>query len=88
MSYKTHQKRYPYYFLVLYRNDDLKQFSVTARKPQSRLRQVNQQMEDMGFVVDTIATDLSKEVADARKLETISEYESKGYTYVKRQKLS
>ena len=75
------------HFVVLYRNDPKKLFSLTARMIRARLPGVNAQMRKKGFVAEICARDMSKDDAELLKSDLRKKWEKRGYAYKTRKPL-
>ena len=74
--------------VVLYRNDADREFTITARKYESRLPGVDQQMSQPGWTRELVAEDLDKQGAEELRDRKREELESRGYAYQTREPLS
>lgn len=74
--------------VVLYFDDELKQFTVAARMERARLPGVDEQMAGHGFTRRVIAERLGKEQAETLRDQVRDEWTAKGYAYQTRDPLS
>lgn len=74
--------------VVLFLNTKTKRFSVTARKPNARLKEVIAAETQKGFIDITILRNTTKEAATKRAEELKAEWTNRGYHYSARQSLS
>ena len=75
------------HFVVAYVNDGKKCFTLTARKREARLSEVDAQSSAAGYRHVLVASGLSKAAAEARKQVERAIYESRSYTYKTRSQL-
>jgi hypothetical protein len=74
--------------VVLYRDDESKRFSITARMDRARLPGVDAQMAARGYTRHELAACLDKAAAEALRDRERVRWEAEGYTYQTRPQLS
>ena len=77
----------PAHFVIAYVNHGARLFSLTARKMDARLPEVDAQMAGLGFERVVIAEGLDKPVADAMKQAVHAAYVDAGYRHDPRESL-
>jgi hypothetical protein len=85
VSTDTHSGRHN---VVLYMKEHTREFSITARTNSARLREVNEQMNGLGYTLFVLATGLSKSRANEMRDDERDTRESQGFTYRPREALS
>ena len=74
--------------VIVYRNDAVRKFTITARMDRARLSGVDAQMAEQRFTRHELAAGLDKASAEELRDRERARLESEGYTYCTRPQLS